>query len=66
MRIFEWYNQKLSNLGYWDIISIKTASFLLGIIIGAQIPGFVENYLWVIVAIIVILTLKLMIKLFKK
>jgi hypothetical protein len=66
MGIMDWYNKQLKKLNVWDIGAVKTVSFLFGIIIGAYFPGFVMQYLWIIIAVIVLLTIKLMLKMFKK
>lgn len=66
MGIMDWYNEKLKNLNVWDIAALKTYCLLIGIVIGAYFPEFVIKYLWTIIAIIVLLIIKLMFKVFKK
>jgi uncharacterized membrane protein len=66
MSIMDWYDKQIKKLNYWDIASVKTASFLIGIIVGAYYPGFVMQYLWVIIIIAVLLMIKLLYKVFKK
>ena len=66
MCFFGWYDKQIKKLHYWDIAAIKTASFLIGIIVGAYYPDFVMQYLWIIIALIVLLSLKLMYKMLKK
>jgi|TARA_B100001964_G_scaffold242946_1_gene319354 energy-coupling factor transporter transmembrane protein EcfT len=66
MGLFGWYAKQIKKLHYCDIAAIKTVSFLIGIIVGAYYPDFVMQYLWVIIAIIIVLTLKLLYKIFKK
>lgn len=62
----DWYNEKIKKLNVWDIGALKVYVLLIGMIIGAYFPGFVMQYLWIIVAIIVLLMLKLLYKVFKK
>lgn len=66
MTIMDWYNEKLKNLNVWDIAAVKTYCLLIGIVIGAYFPEFVIQYLWIIIAVIVVLMIKLLYKIFKK
>ena len=66
MGIMDWYNGKIKNLNVWDIGALKVCMLLIGMIIGAYAVGFVKSYLWTIIAIIVLLMIKLMLKVFKK
>ncbi|MFH0867919.1 MAG: hypothetical protein V1831_01280 [Candidatus Woesearchaeota archaeon] len=66
MAIMNWYNKKLKKLNIWDIGALKTYCLLTGIVIGAYIPGFVNQYFWILIAIIAVLMVKLMYKVFKK
>ena len=66
MTIMDWYNQRLKNLDVWDIAALKTYCLLIGVVIGAYIPGFVQTYFWILIAIIVLLMIKLLYKIFGK
>ena len=66
MGIMDLYDKKIKSLNVWDIGALKVYVLLIGMIIGAYFPGFVMQYLWIIVAIIVLLMLILMYKVFKK
>jgi putative Mn2+ efflux pump MntP len=66
MGLIAWYNEKIKKLNVWDIGALKTYVFLFGLIIGAYFPGFVKQYLWVIIILIILLVIKLIYKVFKK
>lgn len=66
MGIMDWYNKKLKNLNVWDIGALKIYVLLFGMIIGAYFPEWVMQNLLIIVAVIVLLMIKLLYKVFKK
>ena len=66
MGVMDWYNKKIKKLNYWDIATLKIACLLIGIVIGAYIPGFVQQYFWISIVIIVLLMIKLIYQVFKK
>ena len=66
MGIMDWYNGKIKKLNVWDIGALKVYCLLIGVVIGAYFPEFVMQHLWTIIAVIVLLMIKLLYKVFKK
>ena len=66
MGIIDWYNGKIKNLDVWDMAALKTYCLLIGVVIGAYISDFTKQYLWIIIAVIVLLMIKLLYKVFKR
>ena len=56
MKLFKTIEWSPANLGCF-----KWANILFGMIIGAFLAGFVKEYLWIFIALIVILSIKVMI-----
>ncbi len=65
MGLISWADGKLKNLNVWDIGCIKWASLLLGVIIGAYIADFVVQYLWVFIVLVVLLSVRVLYKMFR-
>ena len=66
MGLIGWANERIKILNIWDIGCIKWASILFGVIIGAYIADFTKQYLWIIVALAIVLIIKPLYKMFKK
>ena len=66
MGLTKWMESKTKNFGIWDFSVLKTYCLLIGMVIGAYVAGFVQQYLWWFIGVIVILMIKLLTKLFKK
>ncbi|MCK5699184.1 MAG: hypothetical protein KAH93_05010 [Candidatus Aenigmarchaeota archaeon] len=45
MGLIEWAEEKIRELSIWDFAFIKVALIIFGVVIGAHMPGFVEEYL---------------------
>jgi putative Mn2+ efflux pump MntP len=46
MGLFEWAERRTRALIIWDIGALKVCCVLLGMVVGAYIPGFVRDHLW--------------------
>ncbi|NOZ80745.1 MAG: hypothetical protein GXP63_03655 [DPANN group archaeon] len=66
MGIMRWAEDKLHGLSLGDFVVVKVALVLFGIIIGAYISAFVQQYVWYLTGLFVVLYLYLMIKIFRK
>lgn len=66
MGLMKWAEKKMKNLNVWDISILKTYCLLIGMVIGAYVAGFVKQYLWYFLIVIVILMIRLLTKFFKK
>ena len=66
MQFSKWYNNRIKKMNVWDIGALKMCCLLVGMILGAYVAGFVKQYLWVFIVLIVLLCIKLLYKIFKK
>ena len=62
----KWAEEKTKKLNMWDISVLKTYCVLIGMVIGAFAAGFVKLYVWYFIAVIVVLMIRLLAKMFKK
>ena len=53
-KLMKWAQSKVKKMNVWDVGLLKTYVILIGMIIGAFIPGFVRQYVWWFVAAVVI------------
>lgn len=66
MGFTEWANERIKKLDIWDIGGIKWAAIFFGIIVGAYISNFVKQYLWLLIALVILLAIRPIYRLFKK
>ena len=54
-KLMKWAEKVVKKMNVWDMALLKTCVVLIGIIIGAYISVFVQQYIWWFVAVAVIL-----------
>ena len=62
----KWMEKKIHRLSIWDFGMVKLALILLGMIVGAYISGFVQQYILYLAMVVVVLYAILFYKVFKK
>ena len=65
-KIAEWAEEKIKKMSMLDMTVVKTASAIIGIIIGAYISVFVQQNVAWFVGVFVVLMVYLMCRVFKK
>ncbi len=66
MGLIKWMDKQTKNFTIWDFSVLKTYAFLIGMVLGAYVAGFVQQYVWYFVAVIIILMIRLLYLMFKK
>ncbi|MHA1539992.1 MAG: hypothetical protein ACTSXQ_05920 [Alphaproteobacteria bacterium] len=55
MKIFDYFNKKISKLNWKDITALKWLTFLVGMVAGAFFPAFVLGNLTIFIILIAVL-----------
>jgi hypothetical protein len=66
MGLFKWMEKRVKRYSIWDFSALKTYCLLIGMVVGAYVAGFVKQYLWTFIAVILVLMARLLYVLFKK
>lgn len=66
MGIVEWSENKIRNLSIWEFALVKITLVLIGIVIGAYISTFVQQYAVYFVTVIAVLYAVLIYRMFGK
>lgn len=66
MGLLAWKKKMLKKLTIWDMSLVKLYCLLIGIIIGAYIPAFVQQYVIYFASAVVVLLAVLLYRIFSK
>jgi len=66
MRLFEWVRNAIKKMQLRDIATLKMAAILFGAILGAYFNAFVVANIWTFVVLVIVGTVYLLMRVFRK
>jgi len=65
-KMYAYFDKKVGKTTVWDMALYKNVFILLGLIVGAYISGFVKQYIWYFVGVLVVGYVVAVFRFFKK